>query len=715
MSKPVIICIDDEPTILDSLKIQLKKTLGDNYIIEISEGGEEALELIEELLENKYEIALVISDYLMPTIKGDELLKRIHEISPKTLKIMLTGQADLEAVGNAIKYAKLYRYIAKPWQVEDLNLTVKEAVNSYLQDKQLAEQNAQLQQMNQSLERLNDEQAALIAKLHEDESRLTQFLEAMPVGVAVLDATGKLYYANQKSQQLLGQGVVPLATSNQLTEVYQAYIAGTNQLYSAENLPLVRALQGESATVDDIEIHKGNQIIPIEVWATPIYDSKGNVAYAIAAFQDITERKQAQAALQKAEQKYRRIFENALEGIFQTTLDGDYINANPVLAQIYGYDSPQELLLTLTNIQHQPYVEPHRCTEFLTLMQQHAAVSKFESQVYRKDGSIIWISENARTIYDVNGIPLYYQGFVEDITERKQAEAERIKFTSELFQLNQAFSRFVPRQFLQFLDKKSVVDVQLGDQVQQEMSVLFSDIRDFTALSESMSPQENFKFINAFLSRMEPAIIENQGFIDKYMGDAIMALFSGKADDAVKAGIVMLQNLAKYNQHRLKSGYVPIQIGIGINTGSLMLGTVGGQNRMDGTVISDAVNLASRLEGLTKYYGTSLLISQQTLGRLHNPTEYSLRFIERVTVKGKSKAVAVFEVFDGDAPEIKQAKLATKSVFEEGLFLYHRQAFKEAAKRFEAVLSMNPGDTVAQIYLERVNHLATAPLGPVLM
>ncbi len=154
------------------------------------------------------------------------------------------------------------------------------------------------------------------------------------------------------------------------------------------------------------------------------------------------------------------------------------------------------------------------------------------------------------------------------------------------------------------------------------MSILFADIRDFTTLSERMTPEENFKFINAYLSHMEPAILDNNGFIDKYIGDAIMALFSRSADDAIKAGIDMLHRLAKYNTKRTNPERPPIQIGIGINTGSLMLGTVGGQTRMDGTVIGDAVNLASRLEALTKHYGVSLLISHHTFQCLRHPVEY---------------------------------------------------------------------------------------------
>ena len=160
MNKPIIICVDDEQTVLDSLKIALKKATENEYLIETALGAQEALELLSELLEDEYEVVLVISDYIMPGMKGDELLKRIHVISPKTIKIMLTGQAEIEVVGNAIKYAKLYRYIAKPWQSDDLKLTVKEALRSYSQEQQLAEKNTKLQQLNQELETLVEQRTA---------------------------------------------------------------------------------------------------------------------------------------------------------------------------------------------------------------------------------------------------------------------------------------------------------------------------------------------------------------------------------------------------------------------------------------------------------------------------------------------------------------------------------------------------------------------------
>ncbi|SKB15789.1 Adenylate/guanylate cyclase with GAF sensor(S) [Planktothrix sp. PCC 11201] len=308
--------------------------------------------------------------------------------------------------------------------------------------------------------------------------------------------------------------------------------------------------------------------------------------------------------------------------------------------------------------------------------------------------SIVYLENNLTT----GAFTTERQELLNLLSAQVAISVENAQLYKNMAQLNRAYEKFVPSQFLQFLEKSSIVDVKLGDNVQLEMSVLFSDIRDFTTLSESMTPEENFKFINSYLSQMEPAIVENHGFIDKYIGDAIMALFSGDADHALKAGISMLKRLDKYNIGRLQNNDPQLKIGIGINTGSLMLGTVGGQNRMDGTVISDAVNLASRVEGLTKNYQVSLLITQQTYSRLKNPLDYCIRTIDVVKVKGKSEAVTVYEVFDGDSPDVKDGKLVTLPLFTEALDLYSQGKLAEAGQLFAECWHQNQGDLVAKIY-----------------
>jgi adenylate cyclase len=315
-----------------------------------------------------------------------------------------------------------------------------------------------------------------------------------------------------------------------------------------------------------------------------------------------------------------------------------------------------------------------------------------------------------------------------------QRMAEQLKSSFERqAALNRAYGRFVPKKLVEILEK-DITEVELGDDVEQEgMTILFADIRDFTSLSEGMkSPKENFDFVNAYLSQMEPAITANDGFIDKYIGDAIMAVFpndtnaakaldanysasdtavpgdspSGhykSADSAVRAGILMLEKLDKYNKSRTTRERKEIKIGIGINTGKMMLGTVGGPSRMDGTVISDEVNLASRLESLTKRFGVSLMISSKTLEALSDKTRYHYRFLGAVRVKGRSKSVEVYEVFDGDSNNIIRQKLAGKPHFEKAIYHYQSKAFVEAKILFEKALGFYAADKAALFYIERCN------------
>ena len=264
-----------------------------------------------------------------------------------------------------------------------------------------------------------------------------------------------------------------------------------------------------------------------------------------------------------------------------------------------------------------------------------------------------------------------------------------------------AYSRFVPKEFLKNLDIESIADVRLGDNAEMSMSILFSDIRNFTTLSEKMTPEENFKFINSYLEVMGPLIRKHHGFIDKYIGDAIMALYDRSADDAVRGAIGMLQGLVKYNEGRKRAGYNPVRIGIGINTGSLRLGAIGECGRMEGTVISDAVNVASRLEGMTKVYGVSLLISDQTFRSLQDPSKYHMRKIGRAKVKGKMEHVTLWELFDCDPPDLINYKLDIAAIFKEAISLYLSNQFAEALELFLNCLVKNPQDKTAQFYKDR--------------
>lgn len=277
------------------------------------------------------------------------------------------------------------------------------------------------------------------------------------------------------------------------------------------------------------------------------------------------------------------------------------------------------------------------------------------------------------------------------------------KLSLNLGKINSSLDRFVPHEFLDYLKKKSITEVKLGDQVQKSMSILFADIRDFTKLSESISPQENFNFLNSYLKRVGPHIRDNGGFIDKFIGDEIMALFPKDCDSAVQAAVNIQKEVQIYNYHRSKLNYPPIEVGIGIHYGELMLGTVGDDKRMETTVISDAVNLTSRLQGLTKVFGSYILISDDIFFNLKNPNEYNIRFLGRVQVKGKMKSVAIYEIIDGFTQEVIDNKNKTKENFELGILNYFQKNFKKAISYFSKVIAEAPNDKAAHFYFSECN------------
>lgn len=276
-----------------------------------------------------------------------------------------------------------------------------------------------------------------------------------------------------------------------------------------------------------------------------------------------------------------------------------------------------------------------------------------------------------------------------------------------LQQTETAYGRLIPRQLLTLLERDSIVDVKLGDQVERKLTIMFSDIRNFTPLSESMTPAENFEFINSYLSQMDPVISKHRGIIDKYMGDGIMALFMHGADDAVTGAIAMLEKLVHYNAGRARAGYLPTQIGIGLNTGIVMIGMVGGANRMDSTVVGDAVNLTSRIEEATKTYHAALLISQNTLYDLADPTKYDIRFLDRIRVKGKTQPLSIYEIFDNDPAELRNGKRASKTEFEKAIACYHLKEIPRAMELLAHCIQIAPKDIPAHIYMARCEEYQT--------
>jgi two-component system sensor histidine kinase ChiS len=343
-----VLCVDDEKSILDTLQDQLRYAFAQEIQIEIAESGEEALEVAAEVEEEQGHLGLVISDYIMPGLKGDELLIQLHERFPQTRKIMLTGQSSLEAVGNSVNRAALYRYLTKPWEAEDLLLTVRSALLGFRRDKEL------------------------------------------------------------------------------------------------------------------------------------------------------------------------------------------------------------------------------------------------ESKIL-------------------------------------------------------AFEKFLPRSFLNMLGVRDYEDMARSQGRERTMTILFCDIRSFTSLSEGMSAQQAFDFVNAYLAVMGPAIRTQGGVVDKYIGDGIMALFEN-ADDGLNAALAMQDALKNFNLQRIQAFEPAISIGIGLNTGPVILGTIGESGRLQTTVLGDHVNLASRVESMTKNFEASILLTESTWNEVSRPELYRVQPLARVHVTGRKSAVMLFDL-----------------------------------------------------------------------
>lgn len=313
--------------------------------------------------------------------------------------------------------------------------------------------------------------------------------------------------------------------------------------------------------------------------------------------------------------------------------------------------------------------------------------------------------------------------------------------------LSEKFHLFVPEQLLGRIAPKGIESIQLGNVTEEELTILFCDIRGFTAIAESQAARETFEWLNAFFTKMNDCITSHSGFIDKYLGDAIMAVFdkpNSHAMDAIQAAVAMQESLQEFNINRHKYNLeFPVNIGTGINTGIGMIGTLGSDRRMDSTVIGDVVNTASRLENLTKIYGCKIIISESAIvharefingiSQNSNSKEslllkcdlevetpesiiatsgataakgdlpsnnYYYRWIDRVTPRGKQQAIEIYEIWAASSPD-SEAKQLTQALFDKGIQGWQSEKFVAALGYFQQLIEQNPADTIVSFYINR--------------
>jgi adenylate cyclase len=571
---------------------------------------------------------LILLDINMPKMNGYQVCEKL-KLSEKTKDIPVIFISALDDVMEKVKAFEVggVDYITKPFQIEEVLARVQNQLSLRLLQSQLQLQARELHDRNS---RLQEE----IAERQRAEESIRFLLETTrAIGEAVDFHSALEVILHQVGETIrwdVGEAWIPDAEGTVLQSAPGWYASNarmdsfrsqSEQLTFAMNIGLPGRVWASKQPewVEDIsqgypdflqsqialEIgFKAGFGVPIlvgdEVLAVLVFfkisscrkDARFIDIFNAVATQlgSLIQRKQAEELLRIAQEKYHSIVENAMEGIFQSTPSGGYISANPALAKLYGYDSPEALMSDIKNISQQLYVDAERRLEFVAAMEADNAVSGFESMVCRKDGRRIWVSENVRAVRDAKGELLYYEGTVSDITERKLAQ-EALKFQQE--QSEKLLLNILPKPIAERLKaKQSTIADSFAD-----VSVLFADIVGFTELSARMSPTELVKRLNVIFSHFDQ-LAEKYGVEKiKTIGDAYMVvggLPMPRDDHAEAIAQMALGMQAKIAKLSADTGE-KLAIRVGINSGPVVAGVIG-VSKFTYDLWGDTVNVAARME-----------------------------------------------------------------------------------------------------------------------
>ncbi|MEC4984772.1 MAG: adenylate/guanylate cyclase domain-containing protein [Oscillatoria sp. PMC 1068.18] len=606
-----ILVVDDTPANLRLLVTCLRQH---GYKVRPVADGLAALKAVQH-----FQPDLILLDILMPNINGYQVCEQLKN-NPQTKEIPVIFLSALDEVFDKAKGFQVgaVDYITKPFQIEEVLARVNNHVCQRLLQKRLEAQTQVLQEQNQQLQGKISESKLLEEKLWVTEKKMRAVFEAMTDIVIVVN-----FQADQVGNiDILPTNAVRIETLS--TDIINQTIEQFFQPETASQW--LSIFQEVLATQETSHLDYSIETEVKQVWLAAAISPFDEESVILVA-RDISDRKEAESALRIAEQRYHGIVENAIDGIFQSSPEGRYLNVNPALARIYGYNSPQELIESIDNIARQIYVDPHTREKFKTAIAKNNSVSGFESQVYCRNGSIIWISETARAVQDETGKLLYYEGIVSNITERKlvQKALELQRVQTEKLLLN-----ILPQPIAERL---KTGENPIADQF-EEVSVLFADLVGFTQFSTQKTPTELLQFLNQIFSEFDRLASQYELEKIKTIGDAYMVVGGlpiprlDATAAIAKMALDMQSFLEEFNLQKQQN----FSLRIGIHTGAVVAGVIG-MSKFIYDLWGDTVNIASRMEssGIPR----KIQVTPAVYERLK--TEFSFEERGTISVKGKGE------------------------------------------------------------------------------
>lgn len=601
-----ILVVDDTPANINLLTQILAEQ---GYKIRVAPSGKLALKSVQS-----HPPDLILLDINMPDLNGYEVCQQL-KAAPATANIPVIFVSALGEVMDKVKAFEVggIDYITKPFEPLEVLARIQNQMRIKLLQEHLEQQNKQLNKQMQ-LRRQSEAELRLLLATTQAVSRQEDVNSALQVVLRLVCITTQWDYGeawipnedrdfmecspgwygsdrgfqNLHTQALnfrinLNEGLVGKVWANREFVWIKDLSTDPEVFINPE-----RPLSGGLRSVFGIPIVHHEEVLTVLIFyrrrITPIDQNLIDLISGVATqLGSLIQHKRTEEILNITQERYHSIVENAVEGIYQTTPEGQYLSSNAALARIYGYASPEEMILGLQNISGQLYVDSRRREEFIHMVETNNAVLGFESQVYRKDRSIIWISENARTVRDSKGKILYYEGTVSDITERKFAEEQTEKLLINI----------LPKPIaLRLQEKQGVIADSFGD-----VSVLFADLVGFTDFSSEKTPRELVELLNLIFSEFDK-LTEKHGLEKiKTIGDAYMVVggLPTPRDDHDRSiahiALDMQEAINNFNQKNQQE----LTLRIGINIGPVVAGVIG-LTKFIYDLWGDTVNVASRME-----------------------------------------------------------------------------------------------------------------------